>query len=113
MFEVHDLKIPSQVVYATSTTATPSPDPWHAHLGYPSLSRFQLLVSQGHLGSVQFQQFDCISCHFDKQTKLPFNNSDSFSSAPFDLIHYDIWGLTFVPTEGGFRYFIIFVDNFS
>ena len=40
MFEVHDLKIPSQVVYATSTTATPSPDPWHAHLGYPSLSRF-------------------------------------------------------------------------
>ena len=39
MFEVHDLKIPSQVVSATTTTATPSPDLWHARLGHPSLSR--------------------------------------------------------------------------
>ena len=38
MFEIHDLKIPSQVVSATATTATPSPDLCHAHLGYPSLS---------------------------------------------------------------------------
>ena len=54
MFEVHDLKIPSQVVSAVATTATPSPDLWHARLGHPSLSRLQLLASQGHLGSVQF-----------------------------------------------------------
>ena len=52
MFEVHDLKIPSQVVFAAATIVTPSPDLWHAHLGHPSLSRLQLLASQGHLGSV-------------------------------------------------------------
>ena len=113
MFEIHDLKIPSQVVFAAATTATPSPDLWHARLGYPSLSCLQLLASQGHLGSVQFQNFDCISCHFGKQTKLPFNNSDSFSSAPFDLIHSNIWGPAPVPTEGGTKYFVIFVDDFS
>ena len=56
----------------------------------PSLSRLQLLASQGHLGSVQFQKFDCTSCHFGKQRKLPFNKSDSFSPVPFDLIHSDI-----------------------
>ena len=39
MFEVHDLKIPSQVVSATATTGTSSPDLWHARLGHPSLSR--------------------------------------------------------------------------
>ena len=72
-----------------------------------------MLASQGHLGSVQFQNFDYTSCHFGKQTKLPFNNSDSFSSAPFDFIHSDIWGLTLVSTEGGSRYFVIFVDDFS
>ena len=88
MFEVHDLKIPSQVVSAATTTTTPSPDLWHAYLGHPSLSRLQLLASQGHLGSVQFQKCDCTSCHFGKQKKLPFNNSDSFSSAPFDLFSY-------------------------
>ena len=79
----------------------------------PSLSRLQLLASQGHLGSVQFQKFDCTSCHFGKQRKLPFNKSDSFSSVPFDLIHSDIWGPALVPTEGGSKYFVIFVDDFS
>ena len=107
------MKIPSQVVSAAATTATPSPDLWHAHLGHPFLSHLQLLASQGHLGSVQFQKFDCTSCHFGKQTKLLFNNSDSFSSTPFNFIHYDIWGPTPVSTEGGSRYFVIFVNDFS
>ena len=52
MFEIHDLKIPSQLVSAAATFATSSPNLWHAHLGHPFLSRLQLLVSQGHLGSV-------------------------------------------------------------
>ena len=105
MFEVHDLKIPSKVVSTAATTATSSPDLWHARFGHPSLSHLQLLASQGHLGSIQFQNFDCTTCHFGKQTKLPFNNSDSFFSAPFDLIHYDIWGPAPVPTKGGIQIF--------
>ncbi|KAL5787839.1 hypothetical protein ACOSP7_004788 [Xanthoceras sorbifolium] len=113
MFEVHDLKIHSQVASVAVTTATPSPDLWHARLGHPSLSRLQLLASQGHLGSIQFQKFDCISCHFGKQTKLPFNNNASFSSAPFDIVHSDIWGPATVPTDGGSRYFVVFVDDYS
>ena len=100
MFEVHDLKIPSQVVSTAATTATSLPDLWHARLGHPSLSRLQLLASQGHLGSVQLQKFDCTSCHFGKQTKLPFNKSDSFSSAPFDLIHLIFGVLHLFPLRG-------------
>ena len=113
MFEVHDLKIPSQVVSAAATTTTLSPDLYHACIGHPSLSCLQLLAFQGHLGSVQFQKFNCTSCHFGKQTKSPFNNSDSFSSTPFDFIHYDIWGPAPVSTERGSRYFVIFIDDFS
>ena len=53
MFEVHDLKIPSQqVVSVAATIATSSPDLWHARFGHPFLSRLQLLASQGHLGSI-------------------------------------------------------------
>ena len=48
MCEFHDLKILLQVVSIAATTATPSPDLWHARLGHPSLSRLQLLASQGH-----------------------------------------------------------------
>ena len=101
MFKVHDLKISSQVVSVAATTTTLSPDLWHARLGHTSLSHLQLLAFQGHLGSIQFPKFDCTSCHFGRQTKLPFNNSDFFSSAHFDLIHSDIWGPIPVPTEGG------------
>ena len=38
MFEVHDLKIPSQVVSTAATTTTSLPDLWHARLGHPSLA---------------------------------------------------------------------------
>jgi hypothetical protein len=98
---------------SVAVTTTLSPDLWHSRLGYASLSRLQLLASQGHLGSVSFNKFDCMSCQFGKQTKLPFNNSDSFSSAPFDLVHSDVWGPAPFTTEGGSRYFVIFVDDYS
>ena len=90
MFEVHNLKIPLHVVSAAITTATLLLDLWHACLGHTLLSCLQFLASQGHLGSIYFPKFDCTSRHFGKQTKFPFNNSNSFSSIPFDLIHYDI-----------------------
>jgi hypothetical protein len=63
---------------------------WHSRLGHASLPRVQLLASQGHLGSVNFQSFDCVSCRLGKQTHLSFNKSESFSPAPFDLVHSDI-----------------------
>jgi hypothetical protein len=80
---------------------------WHSRLGHASLPRVKLLASQGRLGLVNFQSFDCVSCHLEKQTRLSFNKSESFSSAPFDLIHSDIWGPAPIPTEGGSHYFVI------
>jgi hypothetical protein len=44
---------------------------------------------------------------------LPFNNNESIESASFDLIHSDVWGPSPVPSMSGFRYFVIFVDDFS
>jgi hypothetical protein len=114
LFELCNLQIPSHMVSSSvAATTTLSPNLWHSRLGHASLSHLQLLASQGHLGSVSFNKFDCMSCQFGKQTKLPFNNSDSFSSAPFDLVHSDVWGPAPFTTEGGFRYFVIFVDDYS
>jgi hypothetical protein len=44
---------------------------WHSSLVYVYLSCIQLLLSQGHLGSVSFQNFNCMSCHLGKQSHLP------------------------------------------
>ena len=44
MFEVHDLKIPSQVVSAATTTTTSSPYLWHARLSHPVAPPSHLIV---------------------------------------------------------------------
>jgi hypothetical protein len=114
LFELCNLQIPSHMVSSfIAGTTTLSPDLWHFRLSHASLSRLQLLASQGHLGSISFHKFDCMSCQFGKQTNLPFNNSDSFSSTPFDLVHSDVWDPAPFTTEGGSRYFVIFVDDYS
>ena len=33
--------------------------------------------------------------------------------APFELVHYDVWGPCPVMSHTGFKYFITFVDDFS
>jgi len=38
------------------------------------------------------------------------NNS---SSLAFELVHSDVWGPSRVPSSKAFRYFLIFVDDFS
>jgi hypothetical protein len=88
-FELSFLQIPSSTTTSMAAITVTS-NLWHSRLGHASLSRVRLLASQGHLGSVNFQSFDYVSCHLGKQTHLSFNKSESFSSAPFDLVHYDI-----------------------
>ena len=113
LFELCNLQIPSHLVSSSIVATTLSPDLCYSYIGHASLSHLQLLASQGHLGSISFQKFDCMFCEFGKQTKLPFNNSDSFSFASFDLVHYDVWDPAPFTIEGGSRYFVIFVDDYS
>uniref|UniRef100_A0A2N9FNR4 GAG-pre-integrase domain-containing protein n=1 Tax=Fagus sylvatica TaxID=28930 RepID=A0A2N9FNR4_FAGSY len=55
LFELCKLQIPSHIVSSSVVaTTTLSPDLWHSRLGHASLSRLQLLVSQGHLSRQHF-----------------------------------------------------------
>jgi hypothetical protein len=106
------MQIPSSTTTSMAAITVTS-SLWHSRLGHASLPHVQLLASQGHLGSISFQSFDCVSCHLGKHTHLSFNKSESFSSTPFDLVHYDIWGPAPILSEGRSRYFVIFVDNYN
>ena len=35
------------------------------------------------------------------------------ASAPFELIHFDVWGPNPIISPTGFKYFVTFVDDFS
>jgi len=61
-------------------------------LEYVSYSRLDSLASSRVLGHLDVNQVGCQSCQLAKFHTLPFNNNDSISQAPFDLVHYDIWG---------------------
>ena len=45
--------------------------------------------------------------------KLPFAYVEHYRSWPFDIIHSDIWAPSPELSNLGFRYFIIFIDDFS
>ena len=115
MFELESLHAPPRSVAAASSSSGPvSFILWHSHLGHAFLSKLQKLISCGYLGSVKTNSnFHCLACQTEKQHALPFFNSDSLTSAPFDLVHFDVWGPSPISTMRGSRYLVIFIDDYS
>ena len=118
MFPVDNLHLPpvalvSVVAAAAAVSSLSSLAFWHSRLGYASFSRVQQLASNGLLGFVSKDNFDCTSCQLGKQPTLPFNNSESISNSIFELVHSDVWGPFPVASIGGSRYFVVFIDDYS
>lgn len=99
LFELTSLHLPVNMSTATSFhTPSSTLRTWHYHLGHVSISRLRSLISSSHLGSIKQESLDCISCQLRKLSQLTFNDSDSTSSTPFDLVHFDVCGPTPTPT---------------
>ena len=45
--------------------------------------------------------------------KLPFVQSQFQSTQPLKLVHSDVWGLAPVSSSNGYKYYHLFVDEFS
>ena len=87
---------------------------WHSRLGHVSQSRLQFLVSTGALGQLKAHDIsDCSGCKLAKFAALPFHKSVTYSLAPFDIVHSDVWGPAPMPTKGGSRYYVSFIDDFT
>lgn len=55
----------------------------------------------------------CASCQQGKSKKLPFPTPTSRASRPLELAHSDVWGLSPISSISGFRFYVLFVDDFS
>ncbi|GJU32336.1 uncharacterized mitochondrial protein-like protein [Tanacetum coccineum] len=87
---------------------------WHSCLGHVSRSRLRILASTGALGKLDTHYIsDCSGCKLAKFSAQPFSNSISSSTAPFDLVHSDVWGPAPVSTKGDSRYYVSFIDDFT
>ena len=89
MFKLSSLHLPTTSISVSASSSSPSLALWHSHLSHASTC-VQLLASKGLLDSVSNSPFDCILFQLGKQPALPFNNSESHTTASFDLIHYDV-----------------------
>lgn len=54
-----------------------------------------------------------MGCKFSKHSALPFSSSDSLSICAFDLVHYDVLGLSPSCSLTRFSYCISFINDFS
>nr|GEV58535.1 Gag-Pol polyprotein [Tanacetum cinerariifolium] len=87
---------------------------WHSRLGHVSGSHLRFLASTRALKKLDVHDiFNCSGCKLAKFSSLSFQNSVSSSNAPFDLVHFDVWGPSPVSTKGGSRYYVSFIDNFT
>ncbi|KAK9063841.1 hypothetical protein SSX86_017713 [Deinandra increscens subsp. villosa] len=92
--------------------ACPSSSPFETHcrLGHPSLQSLKKLCPEfSSLSSLQ-----CESCQFAKHQRVHLSpRINKRATSPFELIHSDVWGPCPVVSKSGFKYFVLFVDDYS
>ncbi|KAH9781363.1 Integrase catalytic domain-containing protein [Citrus sinensis] len=87
---------------------------WHMRLAHMSEKGLKELSKQGLLGTDQISALEfCEKCVFGKATRQKFNPVKQETKNTLDYIHSDLWGPSQVPSHGGARYFITFIDDFS
>ena len=88
-----------------------SVDVWHARLGYISNKVLNKLVLTLSLPSNFSHDYDI--CPLAKLRRLSFPSNNNMCTAPFNLIHCDIWDPYHVPTYNGKRFFLTIVDDYN
>jgi len=79
-------------------------------LGHPSVLKLRSVIPiESSIFSLGRESCELVK-HHHATFKSRVNNR---SSSAFDLVHSDIWGTSRVPSIKGFKYFFLFVDDFS
>lgn len=91
-----------------------TPPIWHLRLGHPSDSVLQRVLRQHSLPIHGFPINDtiCVACQLGKSKHLTFSDSLRETTCPLELIHSDLW-VSPSPSLSGYRYYVIFIDDFS
>jgi hypothetical protein len=123
-FSVKDLQTKRVILRSNSSDglytvpATPqanlaiSTDLWHHRLGHPGAAALHLLRINNSISCNKSTPTLCHSCQLGKHVRLPFGNSSSVSSLPFELIHCDVWTSP-VASISGAQYYLVILDDFT
>jgi GAG-pre-integrase domain len=110
---LYSLHLPSAQPKQAYLGARLSADLWHARLGHPSSTTTLHVLNSFHLPCSSKILSLCHDCCMSKSHKLPFSLSTSSTTSPLTLIHSDLWGPAPIVSKDGFRYYVIFVDDYT
>jgi len=79
-------------------------------LGSPLVQKMRSVIPvESSISSLGYE-----SCELGKYHRAAFQSRvNSRSSFAFELVHFNVWESSCVPSIKGFRYFLLFVDDFS
>ncbi|CAA7035584.1 unnamed protein product [Microthlaspi erraticum] len=87
---------------------------WHHRLGHSNSGILQHLQSNKAISvSNKHSSRVCEPCQMSKSSRLKFSVSASSVLNPLDRIHCDLWGPSPVVSNQGFKYYALFIDEFS
>lgn len=100
-------------ISATGLAALPNLEGWHQRLGHLNVQAVKTLIPISDRDSNNAFSRACSICIHSKQqqkfARLPVQRA----SQPFELVHSDMCGPITVPSHGGARYFIVYIDDYS
>ena len=84
---------------------------WHGRLGHVNYDTLRRLINLNFIPKIKIDpHYKCETCVESKLTRSSFHSVER-DTEPLDLIHTDICDLKYVPTRGGKKYFITFIDD--
>lgn len=88
---------------------------WYLRLGHVPFSVISALNKLGLLSvtSVLPNPKLCESCELAKSKRLPFILNEKRASSVLELIHCDLWGPSPVTSSEGYRFYAVFIDDYS
>ena len=93
---------------------------WHFRYGHLGYDNILALKGKAMVNGMNIQTTDtvdkksCEGCALGKQHRQPFpKKSDRKTCKPLELIHTDLCGPMSIPSVGGSRFFVLFIDDYS
>ncbi|CAI5483384.1 unnamed protein product [Closterium sp. Yama58-4] len=94
---------------------------WHHRLGHPSLPRLRGMHRHRLVSGLPRSlpplpaspAPPCLPCVEGRQRAAPHSSSFPPTEAPLQTLHLDVWGPARVRGQGGERYFLLVVDDYS
>ncbi|GJS73377.1 pol polyprotein [Tanacetum coccineum] len=84
---------------------------WHDRLGHLNFNPMRRLIKFNSIPNFHIDsKYKCKTCVEAKLTRSSFK-SVKRKTEPLDMIHTDIYDLKSLPTKGGNKYFITFIDD--